>query len=77
MGEPRDGDIVTAAMTMALRTAFRPERAPAPPVGALPPVNGEPELWFATGAEIRQVIAGALTAAQAVKQDVVTILKGT
>jgi DNA-binding HxlR family transcriptional regulator len=50
----------------------------APPVspvgGALP--SGEPELRFATGPGIRHLIAGTLTADEAVEQDVLTILKG-
>jgi DNA-binding HxlR family transcriptional regulator len=107
MGEPKDDDTVTAdSLTMALRTAFRPEVAsvsldcqiqvgavelraqagdgelkvaqiapPAPPVGGALP-TGEPELRFATGPGIRHLIAGTLTPAQAVKEDVVTILKG-
>ena len=48
---------------------------PAPPVGGSLP-SGEPELRFATGPGIRHLIAGTLTPAQAVRQDVVTILKG-
>jgi hypothetical protein len=40
--------------------------------GSLP--SGEPELRFATGPGIRHLIAGTLTPAQAVKEDVVTIL---
>ena len=108
MGEPKDDDIVTAdSLTMALRTAFRPEFAsvpldfqvqlgavelrgqagdgelkvfqispPATPVGGSLP-GGEPELRFATGPGIRHLIAGTLTPAQAVEQDVVTILKGS
>lgn len=48
---------------------------PAPPVGGSLP-HGEAELRFATGPGIRHLIAGTLTPAQAVKQDVVTILKG-
>jgi DNA-binding HxlR family transcriptional regulator len=107
MGEPKDDEIITAdSLTMALRTAFRPERAsrpldcqiqmgavelrarvsdgelnvvqiapPAPPVGGSLP-SGEPELRFAAGPGIRHMIAGAMTPSQAVKQDVVTILKG-
>lgn len=107
MGEPKDEDIVTAdSLTMALRTAFRPEFAsasldfqiqvgavelraqvsdgelkvvqiapPAPPVGGSLP-SSEPELRFATNPGIRHLIAGTLTPAQAVKQDVVTILAG-
>lgn len=107
MAEPKDDEVLTAdSLTMALRTAFRPQLAsgsldfqiqvgavelrarvnggelnvvqiapPAPPVGgSLPP--GEPELRFATGPGIRHLIAGTLTPAQAVKEDVVTILKG-
>jgi len=35
-----------------------------------------PELRFATGPGIRHLIGGTLTPAQAVRQDVVTILKG-
>ena len=107
MGEPKDDEIVTPdSLTMALRTAFRPEVAsgpldfqiqvgavelrarindeelkvvqiapPAPPVGGSLP-SGEPELRFATGPGIRHLIGGTLTPAQAVRQDVVTILKG-
>ncbi|MFZ1926761.1 MAG: helix-turn-helix domain-containing protein [Solirubrobacteraceae bacterium] len=107
MGEPRDDDVVTAdSLTMALRTAFKPEIAsvsldfhvqveavelraqasdgelkvvqiapPTQPVGGSLP-SGEPELRFATGPGIRRLIAGTLTPAQAVKQDVVTILQG-
>lgn len=48
---------------------------PASPVGGSLP-SGEPELRFATGPGIRHLIAGTLTPAQAVEQDVVTILKG-
>jgi len=107
MGDPKDDDIVTAdSLTIALRTAFRPElpsasldfqiqvgvvelRAqvsdgalkvvqiapPSSPVGGSLP-SGEPELRFATGPGIRQLIAGTLTPAQALEQHVVTILKG-
>jgi DNA-binding HxlR family transcriptional regulator len=107
LGEPKDDEIVTAdSLTMALRTAFRPDLpsksldlqiqvgvvelraqasdgalrvvqiAPAaPPVGGSLPI-GEPELRIATGPAIRHLIAGTLTPAQAVKQDVITILKG-
>jgi len=107
MGAPKDDEIVTAdSLTVALRTAFRPDRAsgsldfqiqsgavelraqvsdgelrvvqlapPAPPVGGSLP-SGEPELRFATGPGIRHLIAGTLTPAQAVKEDVVTLLKG-
>jgi DNA-binding HxlR family transcriptional regulator len=107
MGEPKADEIVTAdSLTIALRTAFRPELAsgsldfqiqvdavelraqvsdgelkvvqiapPAPPVGGSLP-SGEPELRFATGPGIRHLIARSLTPAQAVKEDVVTILTG-
>jgi DNA-binding HxlR family transcriptional regulator len=107
MGDPKAGETVTAdSLTMALRTAFRPELAsgtldfqiqvgevelraqvsggrlkvvqiapPAPPVGGSLP-SGEPELQFVTGPDIRHMIAGTLTPADAVAQDVVTILRG-
>ena len=107
MGDPKDEDIVTAdSLTIALRTAFRPEIAsvsldfqiqvgavelraqvsdselkvvqiapPTPPVGGSLP-SSEPELRFATGPGIRHLIAGTLTPAQAVEQEVVTILQG-
>jgi DNA-binding HxlR family transcriptional regulator len=107
MGEPKDDDILTAdSLTIALRTAFRPEFAsvsldfqiqvgaaelralvsdgelkvvqiapPTPPVGGSLP-GDDPELRFAIGSGIHHLIAGTLTAAQAVEQDVVTILKG-
>jgi DNA-binding HxlR family transcriptional regulator len=48
---------------------------PAPPVGGSLP-NGEPELRFAAGPDIRHLISGKLTPAEAVEQGVVTILKG-
>lgn len=48
---------------------------PAPPVGGSLP-SGEPELRFAASPDIRHLIAGRLTPARAVKEDVVTILKG-
>jgi DNA-binding HxlR family transcriptional regulator len=48
---------------------------PAPPVGGSLP-SGEPELRFATGPGIRHLIAGTLTPAQAVEEDMVTILRG-
>ena len=107
MGDPKEDEIVTAdSLTMALRTAFRPEGATASldfqiQVGAvelraqvtdgelnvvqiappLPPVGGslpsdEPDLRFAADTGIRHLIAGTLTAAEAVEQGVVTILKG-
>jgi len=107
MGDPKEDDIVTAdSLTMALRTAFRPDAAsapldfqiqvgdvelraearhrelkvvqiapPAPPVGGSLP-DGEPELRFVTGPGIRHLIAGTMTPAQAVKEEVVTILRG-
>ena len=48
---------------------------PAPPVGGSLP-SSEPELRFATGPGIRHLIARTISPAQAVEQDVVTILKG-
>ena len=48
---------------------------PAPPVGGSLP-SSEPELRFATGPGIRHLIAGTMTSAQALEQDVVTILRG-
>jgi DNA-binding HxlR family transcriptional regulator len=107
MGEPKADDVVTAdSLTVALRTAFRPEFAsapldfqielgpvvlrvlagngelavfqvapPMPPVGGSPPA-GEPELRFASGPGVRHLISGELTAAQAVEQGAVIILKG-
>jgi hypothetical protein len=107
MGEPRDGDVITAdSLTIALRTAFRSEAAsssldfrvqvgavelrgqvsdgelelvqiapPVPPIGGLLP-TGQPELQFTTGPGIRDLIAGTLSPAEAVKHEVVTIVKG-
>lgn len=109
MGEPGEGDVVTAdSLTMALRTAFRPDAAatlpaadyelhvgdvalrvqvqgeelrvaqlapPAPPVGGRLPA-GEPDLIFAAGPGIRRVIAGELTPAEAIDQDVLTVVSG-
>jgi hypothetical protein len=48
---------------------------PAPRVEGLP-TNGEAELRFASGPGICHLIAGTLTPAQAVKEDVVTIREG-
>lgn len=107
MGDPAEDDIVTAdSLTMALRTAFRPEFAsspldfqiqvgevelraqvsdgalkivqvapPAPPVGGALPA-GEAQLRFASGPDIRHLIAGTLTAAESLAQGVVTMLSG-
>lgn len=106
MGEPGEGDLVTAdSLTMALRTAFRPDRArgldielhvgdvalrvivrdgvlevarlapPVPPVGgALPP--GEAEAIVVAGGGIRHLIAGDVTPAEAVAQDLVAVVRG-
>ena len=60
----RDGELKVVQIT-----------PPTPPVGGALP-DGEPELRFATGPDIRHLIAGTLTPAQAVEQDVVTILQG-
>lgn len=108
MGKPTDGEIVTAdSLTMALRTAFRPDFAasasldcqmqvgpvelrahvsdgelkvtqiePPPALAGDLPADGDPELRFATGPGIRDVIAGTLAPAQAINQGVVTILTG-
>jgi DNA-binding HxlR family transcriptional regulator len=107
MGDPKDDEIVTAdSLTIALRTAFRPERAsepldfeiqvgpvelrahvsggeltvtqiapPAPPVGGSLPV-GEPDLRFASGPGVRHLVAGSVSAADAVQQGVITIVDG-
>lgn len=48
---------------------------PTPPVGGSLP-SSEPDLRFATDPGIRHLIAGTLTPAEDVEQDVVTILKG-
>jgi DNA-binding HxlR family transcriptional regulator len=48
---------------------------PGPPVGGSLP-GGEPELQFVTDPGIRHLMAGTLTPAEAVRQEVVTILKG-
>jgi DNA-binding HxlR family transcriptional regulator len=48
---------------------------PMTPVGGSLP-NGEPELRFATNPDIRHVIAGAISPAQAVATDVITIMRG-
>ncbi|GAA4480195.1 helix-turn-helix domain-containing protein [Microbacterium panaciterrae] len=48
---------------------------PAPPVGgALPP--GEPEAVVVAGPGIRRLIAGAVTPAEAIAQDVVAVVRG-
>jgi hypothetical protein len=109
MGEPGESDVVTAdSLTMALRTAFRPDAAaalpaadyelhvgdvvlrvqvegdtlrvaqlapPAPPVGGSLP-GGDPDLVFAAGPGIRHVIAGELTPAEAIDQDVLAVVSG-
>jgi DNA-binding HxlR family transcriptional regulator len=106
MGDPGDDDVVTAdSLTMALRTAFRPDAPgsldfqiqldpvelrgqveggelkvaqiapPMPPIGGSLP-GGEPDLRFATGPDIRRLIGGELTPADAVDQGVVKIDRG-
>jgi hypothetical protein len=49
---------------------------PAPPVGGALPA-GEPQLRFTTGPGIRHLIAGTLSPAGAVKEEVITIEKGS
>jgi hypothetical protein len=63
-GEVSDGDLKVVQIA-----------PPAPPVGGSLPAD-EPELRFATGTDIHRLIAGTLTPAQAVKDDLVTILRG-
>lgn len=106
MGEPEAGDVVTAdALTMTLRTSFRPERGadqdvelhigdvvlrvivdsgtlsiaqiapPAPPVGGRMP-DGEADAVLVAGPGIRQVISGALSPAEALEQELVTVTHG-
>ncbi len=109
MGTPGEGDVVTAdSLTVALRTAFRPEVAvtmpdttyelgvgpvtlgvrvargdlsvwqiapPAPPVGGALP-DAAPDLRFAAGPGIREVISGELTPEEAAAADVVEVLEG-
>jgi DNA-binding HxlR family transcriptional regulator len=108
MGDPAEGDVVTAAsLTMALRAAFRPDsdpksldfqigmdevelRArvtdgelnvvqiapPLPPVGGSLP-GGQPQLKFSASPAIHHLMTGAVSPAEALKQGVVTIEKGS
>jgi DNA-binding HxlR family transcriptional regulator len=69
------GDVELRAQVSAGELKVVQIAPPAPPVGGSLP-SGEPELRFATGPGIRHLITGGLTPAQAVEQDVVTILKG-
>ena len=109
MGDPGPDDVVTAdSLTMALRTAFRPDASaslppadyelhvadvtlrvqvegeelritqlapPAPPVGGTG-FAGEPELVFAAGPDIRRVISGELTPAEAIDREVLAVVAG-
>lgn len=106
MGDPGVDDAITAdSLTMALRTAFRPEAPssldfqiqmdpvelrgqvrggelsvaqiapPMPPIGGSLP-GGEPDLHFLTSPDLRRLIGGQLSPAQAVDQGVVTIERG-
>lgn len=106
MGDPDEGDVVTPdSLTMALRTAFRPERAddldielhvgevalrvivdagelavaqlapPAPPVGGALP-DGEPEAVIVAGPGIRRLIAGEVTPAESIAQDLLAVVRG-
>jgi len=106
MGDPDEGDVVTAdSLTMALRTAFRAEQAsdadcelhvgdvalralvrggtlqvaqiapPAPPVAGGTP-EGQPDAVLVAGPGIRGLIAGEITPAEAIAQDVVAVVRG-
>ena len=106
MGEPSEGDVVTAdSLTMALRTAFVGAGAqdldvelhvgdvalrarvcdgglsvaqiapPAPPVGGSLPI-GEPDAVIVAGPGIRRLIAGEISPAEAIAQDVLAIVRG-
>lgn len=106
MGVPREGDIVTPdSLTMALRTAFRSDRAedldvelrvgdvalrvvvhggalrieqrdpPAPRVGGAL-TAADPEAVIVAGPAIRRLIAGEISPAEAVAQELVAIVGG-
>jgi len=106
MGDPQEGDVVTPdSLTMALRTAFRPEQAvdvdyelhvgdvalrarvrgralrvaqiapAAPSVAAGAPAD-DPDVVLVAGPGIRRLIAGELTAAEAIAEDVVAVVRG-
>jgi DNA-binding HxlR family transcriptional regulator len=108
MGQPDDGDVVTAdSLTMALRTAWRPGAADLPATSYevhigdvvlradvdaaglqvvqlapdLPPRGGtlpsdEPDLRFAAGPGIRDLISGELAPADAVEAGIVHVVDG-
>jgi DNA-binding HxlR family transcriptional regulator len=69
------GDVAVRGQVHKAKLTVFQITPPVPPVGGKLP-TGEPDLRFATGPGIRHLIAGTLTAAQAVEQDVVTIQHG-
>lgn len=106
MGDPDEGDVVTAdSLTMALRTAFQPAAADdveyelhvgevalhasvrggelavtriaphTPPVGGKAP-HAEPDAVIVAGPGIRRLIAGEITPAAAIAEDVLAVVRG-
>ncbi|UJP09822.1 helix-turn-helix transcriptional regulator [Microbacterium sp. KUDC0406] len=105
MGDPDEGDVVTAdSLTVALRTAVAHDAGdldvelhvgevalrvqvsdgelgiaqlapPAPPVGGRLP-DGEADAVIVAGPGIRRLIAGEVTAAEAIAQNLVAVVRG-
>jgi DNA-binding HxlR family transcriptional regulator len=69
------GDIVLRAQVSPDGLVVTQLAPPAPPVGGRLP-EGEPDLVFAAGPGIRHVIAGELSPAEAIDQDVLAVVAG-
>jgi len=77
MGEPRDEQVLTPdAMTITLRTAFRPQVAADLPATAYAARLGPVDLAFTAGPDIHRVISGELAPERAIETGVVEVLHG-
>lgn len=69
------GDVALRASVRAGVLTVAQLAPPAPPVGGRPP-EGEPDAVLVAGPGIRRLIGGEVTAAEAIAQDIVAVVRG-
>ncbi|WP_309126937.1 helix-turn-helix domain-containing protein [Microbacterium sp.] len=69
------GDVVLRVQVVSAALRVAQLAPPAPPVGGAPPA-GEPEAVLVAGPGIRLLIAGAVTPAEAIENDIVAVVRG-
>ena len=73
--EVRIGPVILRVQVEGRELRIAQVAPPAPPVGGTPPA-GEPELVFSADADIRHVIAGTMTPAEAMDAGILTVISG-